>query len=212
MDVICWSYDVEELEDDELFRAGMEALPWEERKGKVERLRFGKDRRLSLGAGLLCAWTLGRAGVTDLELALGPHGKPKLAREANVHFNLSHSGTIALCAVSDESVGADVQELHANDAGIARICYTAAEQRWIAAQDDTDWAFTRLWARKESYLKLLGTGLSKDALSFEAMPGASPEEGVEFCESERPGHAICVCTRAGGPVEFADAPSRFWMA
>lgn len=212
MDVICWSYDVEELEDDGLFRAGMEALPWEERKGKVERLRFGKDRRLSLGAGLLCAWVLRRAGVTDLELALGPHGKPKLAHEANVHFNLSHSGTIALCAMANESVGADVQELHANDAGIARICYTAAEQRWIAAQDDADWAFTRLWARKESYLKLLGTGLSKDALSFEAMPGALPERGVRFAEAERCGHAICVCTRSVGPMEIGEAPSRFWLA
>ena len=212
MSVTCWSYDVEELEDDELFRSAMEALPWRERRAKVERLRFGKDRRLCLGAGLLCAWALRGAGATDLALAFGPHKKPCLAREPHLHFNLSHSGTIALCAVSNEGVGVDVQELHANDAGVARICYTAAEQRWIAAQDDADWAFTRLWARKESYLKLLGTGLSKDALSFEAMPGVVPEEGVKFFESARPGHAICVCTRAAGQVEFAEAPSRFWLA
>ncbi len=212
MGTTCWIYDVTELESEELFRAGVAALPWKERRNKVERLRFDKDRRLSLGAGLLCAWSLRQAGASDLELALGPHKKPYLAHVPHLHYNLSHSGTFVICAVSGESVGADVQELHANDAGVARICYTAAEQRWIAAQDDADWAFTRLWARKESYLKLLGTGLSKDALSFEAMPGASPEEGVEFCESERPGHAICVCMRVGDPVEFADAPSRFWMA
>ena len=47
-----------------LFSRGLSLLPWEERREQVMRFRFAKDRRLCLGAGLLLAYALCRAGAS----------------------------------------------------------------------------------------------------------------------------------------------------
>jgi 4'-phosphopantetheinyl transferase len=69
-------------------------------------------------------------------LRAGPHGKPELARCA-LHFNLSHSGELALVAISPESeVGVDVQRIGKRPAG-----------------------FYADWTRREATVKCHGTGL-----------------------------------------------------
>ena len=196
----CWCYDVLELYDEAVFNRAMALLPWSERRAKVERFVFQKDKCLCLGAGLLLSFALRKAGVRDFALGYGAHNKPHLLNCSNVHFNLSHSGAWAVCAVSSDPVGIDVEERRAYDDGVARLCFTANELAWMERQDDVPRAFARLWTRKESYVKLLGTGLSKSPNSFEAMPGTQLERSVSFCEYELPGCAVCVCARhRGGP-------------
>ena len=192
----CWRYNVLELYHEDVFARAMDLLPWPERRAKVERFVFQKDKCLCLGAGLLLAFALREAGVRDLALGYGAHDKPYLLNCSNVHFNLSHSGTWAVCAVSSNPVGIDVEEHRAYDDGVARLCFTAKEIAWMGRQGDTPKAFARLWTRKESYVKLLGTGLSKPPNSFEAMPGSALERSISFCEHELPHHAVCVCVRA----------------
>ncbi len=194
----CWVYDVSELQRASAFGAAMAQLPWPERRAKVGRFVFSKDQCLCLGAGLLCAHALHAVGVSDLTMDYGEYGKPRLKNHPHVHFNVSHSGAMAACAVWSAPVGIDVEERQPYDEGVARLCFTDAELTWLGRQDNTDQAFTRLWTRKESYLKLLGTGLSKPANSFEAMPGAYPESGIRFCEYALPGYALCACVRATG--------------
>ena len=104
---VCWYCDVRPLSDPELFAAGLSGLPWEERREKVSRFLFEKDRRLCLGAGMLLAHALREAGAADLRLSTMPEGKPVLADRPDIHFNLSHSGTLAVCAVSGLPVGAN---------------------------------------------------------------------------------------------------------
>ena len=99
--VRCRYYDVGGLADPARFAAGMEALPWPERRERAMRFRFGKDQRLCLGAGLLCARMLRAAGVGDLSIERGTFGKPYLAQRPDVHFNVSHSGTLVVCAVGE---------------------------------------------------------------------------------------------------------------
>ena len=49
-------------------------------------------------------------GLTPLPpLERGPMGKPFFAGLEGRCFNLSHSGTLALCALSDRPVGVDIQ-------------------------------------------------------------------------------------------------------
>ena len=202
MNTTCWYYDVRELCDPARYANAMRALPWGERRERVERFVFQKDRLLCLGAGLLLAHALREAGAKDLALVYGEHKKPRLAREQGVHFNLSHSGTLAMCAVSGEPVGADVEALHAYDAGVMRLAATPAEHEWMSTQDDKDRAFTRLWTRKESYLKLTGAGLSTPPDSVEVAPGSTPEPGVSFVECWVADHHLCVCTRGSHDVAF----------
>ena len=199
--VRCRYYDVGGLADPARFAAGMEALPWLERRERAMRFRFGKDQRLCLGAGLLCARMLRAAGVGDLSIERGTFGKPYLAQRPDVHFNVSHSGTLVVCAVGEAPVGADVETRGGYDAGVAQMCFQGDELDWLAAEPDVDYAFTRLWTRKEAYLKLLGTGLSKPANSFSALPGERVGDGVVFWEHDVGPHHICVCTREQSPQD-----------
>lgn len=204
MSVICWYYDVHPLYDSELFSRGMALLPWEERRAKVMRFHFEKDRCLCLGAGLLLEHALRQAGASDLSLHCLPNGKPVLANEPNIHFNLSHSGTMAVCALSDHPVGVDVEILQKAEPGVMNMCFRHDEQEWIRRSDHPDHAFTRLWTRKESYLKLLGTGLSYPLNAFSVLPGAAMPEDVEFTEHEEAGHLICVCTYERETADFRE--------
>ena len=188
-----WWYDVSELLDRDLFASGLESLPWADRRAKVGRYRFAKDRNLCLGAGLLCAHALGAVGVNDAAIAYGAHGKPYVPSRPDVCFNLSHSGTVAVCAVGDTELGIDIERRHAYDRDIAKMCFTKEEQHWVRAQSNKSEAFTRLWTRKESYLKMLGTGLSVDAKSFSAVPGDTSALGVRFWECGVEDYFVCLC-------------------
>jgi phosphopantetheinyl transferase len=78
----------------------------------------------------------------EIELRLGPHGKPALAEpEATLRFNLSHSGERALIGFAQgEEIGIDIQRFR--QGGRRRpVSYYAA------------------WARREAVAKCHGTGL-----------------------------------------------------
>ena len=97
----------------------------------------------------------------DIEFAFGPHGKPYLKDYPDINFNISHCRRAVVCAVSDRPVGADVEILQFDDQ-IAAQAFSAAEMDAVRGSADPELAFTELWTRKESCLKLLGTGLTDD--------------------------------------------------
>jgi 4'-phosphopantetheinyl transferase len=107
-----------------------------------------------------------------LEFELGPHGKPSLREAGTLQFNLSHSGELALIAVTSmDPVGVDVEqirEVHDAEAIAARF-FSDAEQhqfRMLAAEDRMR-GFFRCWTRKEAFIKATGEGLSRSLGSFD---------------------------------------------
>ncbi len=209
VEVRCWLYDVSELSDDATFSRAMECLPWEDRRARVGRYLFPKDQCLCLGAGLLAAHALRVAGATDLFMSEGPHGKLRLQRHPDIHFNLSHSGAMAICAVASVPVGADVEELQKYDGNLAAMCFGEGERCWLSGQLDAGIAFTRLWVRKESYLKLLGTGLIDGLRAIDVTPGRS-DPSRHFWECELPGYALSVCCHEEMRVTLERATPGFW--
>lgn len=202
LSIVCRFFDVSPLADEELFRRGIGELVWPERREKIARLRQDKDKRLSLGAGLLAAAMLREAGAEDLALLLNSDGKPYLKARPDIHFNLSHDGTMAVCAVSGAPVGVDIQQLTVYDSGVAERVFLPEEQAWVESSEDRSEAFSRLWARKESVLKLLGTGLTKDMRSFSALPGG--ESFAVFTEQRLGDHFLCVCSGSGKAAEISE--------
>ena len=91
-------------------------------------------------------------------------GKPHL--RGGPCFSLSHSGCYSLCAVSDGEIGADIQEQRQFNERLAKRFFSEAELAHILAADDRDYAFSRIWALKESYIKALGKGLRMPLNSF----------------------------------------------
>ena len=205
MQATCWYCDVTAWSSPEQFERGLAALPWQARKDRVMRFRSEKSRLLCLGAGLLAAHALKAAGATDLEMAFSESGKPFLARHPDIRFSLSHSGTTAVCAVSETEIGADAEIPRSFHPGIARRCFTADELAYIEQSSDRDAAFTRMWVRKESCLKMLGTGLLKAPNTVSVLPEA-PTAGAGWCFSEYTAGdvRICVCTAAPAETCFLE--------
>ena len=108
------------------------------------------------------------ADPAALSFEYSAKGKPSLAEpKHDVHFNVSHSGDLALVAVAaDRAVGIDVErERHIGDAlDVARRFYSPSESELLEAvpAEHRDQAFLTLWTRKEACLKVLGSGLSVD--------------------------------------------------
>ena len=174
------------------FRERLAALPWPEKRQRILRYRQEKDRQRGLLAWSLAAKMLREAGAEDLTLAYTAQGKPFLKHHPAIHFNLSHGGEMAVCAVSDHPVGTDVEPLLPYDPEVAAFAFSPAERRWLAEQADTSLAFTRLWVKKESYLKCLGSGLSYPLQELTLIPGALRGQPCHFIEKQIRNHRICV--------------------
>ena len=88
-------------------------------------------------------------------------GKPWVA--GGPHFNLSHSGQLALIAVcADAPVGVDLEahRVLRNPDGLARRMCSPRELAWARRQDDLHTALLRLWVRKEALAKAEGGGIA----------------------------------------------------
>lgn len=149
------------LEPDELNRAG--------------RFHFEKHRQHFIVArGFLRSVVAGYLETQPeaLRFSYGAYGKPKLASEHVLHFNLSHSHEVALLAVAlDAELGVDVEHIRADFASeeIARRFFSRAEVEVFNAlpKEEQVAAFFRCWTRKEAYIKAIGKGLSQALDSFD---------------------------------------------
>jgi len=111
----------------------------------------------------------------------GEHGKPALAGETALRFNLSDSqdvGLLALCAGQEVGVDLEAERDQVNIESLARRFFAPGEvERLLALPDEARRAaFFTCWARKEAYLKGRGLGLALSLSSFEVSftPGEPP--------------------------------------
>ena len=118
------------------------------------------DRRLSLGAWRLMEETLERHGFSAADVKIGKNGKPECE---GIYFNLSHSGEMVLCAISDSPVGCDIERVTDAPMEVAEGYFSKKERRYIAdarSAEEINRRFFRLWTIKESYMKMTGEGMS----------------------------------------------------
>lgn len=152
--------DVRSLEDSALYRRLYRALS-DGRREKVDCVRPQKGKLLSLGAGALLEASLAELGVFSPRLAEGPNGKPYLPDRPDLYFNISHSGSKVLCAVSGREVGCDVERVREAKLQVARRCFHPAEYETLMGCSDSaarDRLFYRFWTLKESFMKVTGYG------------------------------------------------------
>ncbi len=103
-----------------------------------------------------------------LQFTLNPYGKPSLHSPlANFRFNVSHSGKLALIAISMEvDVGVDIEQHRTLDdgAGLAKMIWCQEDlDLWLGLSPDARLnAFYQAWTRKEAIAKALGYGLTLD--------------------------------------------------
>lgn len=104
-----------------------------------------------------------------LRFTFGRWGKPELT-DHRVFHSLSHSGKVAVVAVSDAGpVGVDVEAVRPDLPAerLARTFFPPDEARSVAAAADPPARYVRLWTRKEAAGKVTGIGLDR-ALRIDA--------------------------------------------
>ena len=99
-------------------------------------------------------------------------GKPELADEerSSLHFNLSHTRSIAVLAVAQgQPVGVDVEDVRPIEPEAAAAHFSAAELSDLGTLHGDAWlaGFYRCWTRKEAILKAEGVGLHRALDSFD---------------------------------------------
>ena len=160
------------LMDERLFARLAGTIP-EARREKLAAFRHDGAKKLSLAASLLLVRALQDEGLHADAIAVTEYGKPWLPQLPDFHFSLSHSENMALCAVSDEEIGCDIELPRGFDPAIAKRFFHPDERDWLFShpQGEQHDAFFRLWTCKESFIKALGLGLSQPLDSFAVIPG-----------------------------------------
>jgi 4'-phosphopantetheinyl transferase len=160
---------------------GLVDLLCDEERARMERIVSERDRVLWARARAVLRALLGRYLVSDpreLRFALGAHGKPMLETHrpdaVDLQFNLSHSGELALYAVTaGREVGVDIER--------ARERYTAE--------------FLRAWVTHEAAVKCRGAGLATPL-------GRFPAADVWTAALDVGPQAAAAVATEGGPCEL----------
>lgn len=168
------------------------------RTEKAVRFKRQSDRALSLGAGLLLSAALKKHGIDEkyaghIENACG---KPYLESCTDIYYNLSHSGSMAMCVLSNAETGCDIELLTEPDMRIAEKFFTDKEREYIAAAPDLRRAFFEIWTLKESLIKATGLGLTLPLNSFTVLPGRCcclSRKKYHFAQIPHSDYSIAVC-------------------
>jgi 4'-phosphopantetheinyl transferase len=140
------------------------------------------ERAGRFGAALLRArWIAGRATLRsllgraigidpgELQMRRGVRGRPEVATEYGIDFNVSHTGDTALIAICNDTkdgvrVGVDIEReaRRVNADGLARKFLSERERAGMAPldADARRRRFLRLWTCKEAMSKATGDALS----------------------------------------------------
>ena len=95
----------------------------------------------------------------DIKFRCDQNGKP-YAEGLDIHFSLSHSGDLAVCAISDTPVGIDVEKVRHVNTGVAKKWFTEQEQAFVFSdKTKAQRRFFEIWTKKEAYIKAKGLRL-----------------------------------------------------
>lgn len=137
----------------------------EERQKKIKTYQQKEDRLRSLAAGIVMDRGLMDYHLREKEVNITyeKYGKPYLKEYPFIQFNLSHAGNYAIAGFGDRELGIDIEQIRRNSKGIVSRFFTELEQKYlkdIKEKESRQREFIRIWTRKESFIKAIGTGLS----------------------------------------------------
>lgn len=186
------------LVTDEVFEALkpylLKTVP-EATRSKIERYARSRDAQRSLLGEVMARYLLHRKtgkSLPDTPFTTGDKGKPIPDGFDGIHINISHSGDWVAVALAHAAVGVDVEKIKKVPEGVARRFFSDAENQWLkSAVDDEEKAhiFFTLWTLKESFLKAIGKGLTKNLNSFTIDHDGSGNFKLE-CDPESAGYHL----------------------
>lgn len=124
-------------------------------------------------------------------------GKPYFS-QGPWHCSISHTKTLALCALANCPVGLDAESMgrQVRPALVRKVLSPAELSVWQTAEDPSA-CFLTFWTLKEAAVKYTGQGLSgyPFRLSFQVSGDRATMEGSELCFRlwSSAGHIIALC-------------------
>ena len=210
--VYVYAANVSSLPDPEVVPEVMDGLT-EERKEKILHCRQKAHRKQRLGASLLLKKALLLHGIPMETIRYGRYGKPEAD---GICFNLSHSRDMAVCVISDQAVGCDVEKIRGIRDGIAERFFTKSEVAYLNSleEDERKHAFFRLWTMKESYMKMTGEGMH---LGLDGVEFVFEDTEVQVYRDGRrcscfikeyavPGYKVTVCANEAKFTDLIELP------
>ena len=153
---------------------------------RANRFHFQRDRRrFVVGRGTLRAMLglyLNRR-PDQMKFRYGVHGKPYLAEDNGICFNLAHSHELAVYAFTRcRQVGVDLEYIRPipDFEQISASFFSPRENSVLSSLpiDQRQEAFFNCWTRKEAYIKAIGDGLVHPLDQFDV--SLAPEEPVRL--------------------------------
>jgi 4'-phosphopantetheinyl transferase len=136
---------------------------------KIRRYRRWQDAQLSLLGRVLLAKGVEQMNCTfdESELKYTSFNKPYFVNNG-IHFNISHSGEVAICALTHlGDVGIDIEKTEATKVLDFKSQMTSNEWELVNESKDSKLSFFNYWTQKEAVIKAHGNGLSIPLKSFE---------------------------------------------
>ena len=131
----------------------------------------------------------------DFEVKYNKYGKPDIGN--GLHFNISHTRGFVCCAISDKPVGVDAEYVRPVNIDIINKVCSIAEKQAVLSSDNAVNEFFRYWTLKESYIKMIGMGLSfpmnKISFSFDGNTVLSTAEDAQFDTICIEGYITALC-------------------
>ena len=168
------------------------------RQIKVNNCKNYRDKLLSLFAEILLNYGVNQS-FPHMKIPavykISPNGMPYFDDE-KVTFSLSHSGDYAVCAISNDEIGVDIQKIRDINLKISKKVFTKSENTVLSSSQNKTNEFFRLWVLKESYMKAKGLGFKLGFKSFSVDKKNNITKGYSFYELKAPkGYNLAVCKR-----------------
>jgi len=149
-----------------------------EEQERASRFKLPDPRSQFLISRAFLRLALGRylqVGPREIEFRTTAYGKPELAINSDIRFNLSHCVGAAILAITrDRQVGVDLERIR-EDVDVRALgdrFFSRQESEWLRSLPASDRipSFFSCWTAKEAYIKARGEGLSLSLSSFGIIP------------------------------------------
>ena len=109
-------------------------------------------------------------------VARRPGGKPYFPDLPHLHFSLSRSGGLSLCALGEGPAGADIERVRPRSPGLPRYVLSDREYAWFQGRGSRWEDFYALWTLKEARVKCTGEGIFRVPARQVSVPLLEPGE------------------------------------
>lgn len=159
----------DDLVSEHIFSQALKLLP-ACRLEKLSRMKAVESRKQCVAAGLLLEYGLREYDICSKNITFSENsdGKPYIVELPSLYYNLSHSGAYVALAMGDCTVGIDIEKVKYGQQRLAKRFFSEEEAAWLGNSWSDD-GFTKIWTRKEAFIKAKGIGMRMPLAGFSTL-------------------------------------------